>query len=168
MMMDHLIAPSRQLPYERRSALKSLLGSLTDAVREMTAIDQFNRRYWSEAARHLAIRRAVWLTKRHSESSLAAEVEFDDGTTPTLADYIRDLTGDLEGLLALVEVALRNGVEPETLKRALVEAGGNLQTDVDLAERMLKLDPKRVRFSSEQISSARALLDGLVPLRQGC
>lgn len=159
MMMDHLIAPSRQLPYERRSALKGLLGSLTDAVREMTAIDLLDRRYWIEAARHLAIRRAIWLTTRHAEPSSASEVAFDDSTTPTFADYIRDLTGDLDGLLALIEVALRNGVDPNKLKRTLIEARVNLQTDIDLAERLLKLDPKRAGFSSEQISSARGLLD---------
>jgi hypothetical protein len=158
MMMDHVIAPSRQLPYDRRSALEGLLGALTSAVREMAAIDQLDRRHWSAAARHLAIRRAVWLAKRAPETS-PTEVAFDDGTTPALADYIRDLTGNVEDLLALVEVALRNGVDSKTLKQALIKAGINLQADIDLAERLLKLDPKRAGISSEQISSACALLD---------
>ncbi|MHB8390265.1 MAG: hypothetical protein ACYDBH_11885 [Acidobacteriaceae bacterium] len=158
MMMDHAVAPSRQLPYERRAALEGLLCSLTEMVREMAAIDQLDRRYWSEAARHLAIRRAVWLAKRDPEPSRVAEAAFDEGTKPALADYVRDLTGDIEGLLALVEVALRNDVNPETLKRALTDAGIDLLTDIALAERLLKLDAKRAGFSPEQISSARALL----------
>ena len=159
MMMDHLIAPSCPLKYERRSAIKGLLGSLTDAVREMSAIDKLDRNFWSEAMRHLAIRRAIWLTKGRPAPRSAAEVALDETTRPVFADYIRDLTGDLPGLLALIEVASRNGVDPATLKRAFIEAEINLQADVDMAERLLKLDPKRAGFSPAQISSARALLD---------
>jgi hypothetical protein len=158
MMMDQLITSSQQMQPDRQAALRGLLGSLTDAVREMTAIKQFDRSYWAEAARHLAIRRAIWLVNGHAAAG-SVTAAFNDDTTPTLADYIRDLSGDLEGLFALIEVALRNGVDLATLKRAVIKAGIKLQADVDLAERLLKLDPKRAGFGSEQISSVRALLE---------
>jgi hypothetical protein len=107
MMMDHLITPSRKLSCDRKSALEGLLSSLTETVREMAAIDQINNGYWGEATRHLAIRRAVWLAKNGAEPSPTEDAVFGEETTPTFADYIRRLAGDVEGLFAMVEVALR-------------------------------------------------------------
>jgi hypothetical protein len=62
MLVDHLIGPPRSLGYDRSSAAENLLPRLDEAVREMVAIDQLNGKFWSEAVRHLAIRRAKWLS----------------------------------------------------------------------------------------------------------
>ena len=82
MMMDSLIAPPRPLDYDRSSAIENLLPRLDEAVREMTAIDQLNGKFWSEAVRHLAIRRAKWLPGCAAPNGVALSAD----AKPTLAD----------------------------------------------------------------------------------
>ena len=159
MMMDHIIAPARELPYERQSVLEALLRSLTDAVREMSAIDRLDRGYWDDAIRHLAIRRATWLSGKPPGGAVAAPVVFELDMTPSLGDFIRDLEGDVEGVLAFVEVALRNHVDPKALQEGLRAAGIDLRREADFGERLLELDPKRAGIRAEQISAARSLLE---------
>ena len=94
MMIDYIISPSRELQYERPAALRGLLSVLAKAVREMSSIDQFDRGYWSAAMRHLAIRRAVWLSRSHPDPSPSAIAAFEADTKPTLTDFLGELAGD--------------------------------------------------------------------------
>lgn len=90
MMMDHLIEPPCLLDYDRSLAIENLLSHLDEAVREMCAIDQLNGQFWSEAVRHLAIRRAKWL----SDPNLPHDVVLSAEAKPRLVDFIRALSGD--------------------------------------------------------------------------
>ena len=158
MMVDHLITPSRDLICDRRAALESILPALIEAVREMTAIDSLNTIYWKECARHLAIRRAVWLSGRAAAQGLGDIIILDDLTAPTLADFVSDLNGDTEGLLGFIDAAVRNGVDRSALKTALNEAAADLNSEILLAERLLELAPKRAGISAAQIELARSIL----------
>jgi hypothetical protein len=159
MMIDYIISPNRELQYDRPVALRGLLSVLAKAVTEMSSIDQFDRGYWSAAMRHLAIRRAVWLSRSHPDPSPSAIAAFEADTKPTLADFLGELAGDSEGLLGFLEVALRNRVDRDSLKRALVAARIDLHAEVTLAERLLDLAPRRVGIGPEQLASARSLLN---------
>jgi hypothetical protein len=159
MMMDHIIMPIRPLAYDRRPVLERLLRSLAEAVNEMASIDHSDQGFWGDAMRHLAIRRVVWLSGRQPEASPAAAVSFDEKTRPRLEDFIRGLRGDVQALMGLVEVALRNRVDPATLKQALEVAGIDLRKERSLAERLVDLDPKRAGITTEQLAAAETLLN---------
>ena len=153
MMMDHLISPQRPLGYDRRTALEGLLRLLDEAVREMAAIDQLNGKFWSEAVRHVAIRRATWLSNRTAPGgvSLGAEV------TPTLADFIRALAGDTENLLALAEVAQRNGVDSAALATAFQTAEIDINAEIAIAERLLAISTRAMGLNEAQLDAARKI-----------
>lgn len=158
MMLDHMIVPTRELKYDRRSAAGELVHLLTDFVHELEAIDRLDRGYWRDAMRHLAIRRAVWLSAQHIDGSQAPGIALDPGITPTLVDYIRDLAGNVENLLAFIDVALRNQVDRGTLRAAIDGAGIDLSSTIEFAERLMKLDPRRAGVGEAQLSAGRALL----------
>jgi len=158
MMLDHMIVPTRELKYDRRSAAGELVHLLTDFVHELEAIDRLDRGYWRDAMRHLAIRRAVWLSAQHIDGSQAPGIALDPGITPTLVDYIRDLAGNVENLLAFIDVALRNQVDRGTLRAAIDGAGIDLSSTIEFAERLMKLDPRRAGVGEAQLSAGRSLL----------
>ena len=153
MMMDHLISPPRPLDYDRSSVIKDLLPRLDEAVREMTAIDQLNGKFWSEAVRHLAIRRAKWLSNSTEPNSvvLSAEVK------PTLADFIRTLAGDTENLLALVHAAQQNGVDRAALAIAFKEAEVDLNAEINIADYLLAISPQAIGLTKAQLDVAREI-----------
>jgi hypothetical protein len=157
MMMDHLISAQRPLDYDRRSSIEGLLPLLGEAVREMTAIDQLNGKFWSEAMRHLAIRRAAWLSGSGAKNKRDGVV-LGPEVKPTLADFISDLSGDTENLLALVYVALRNGVGKSALVNAFKEAGMDLRAEIGIAERLLAISPRAMGLTEAQVDEARGLL----------
>ncbi len=159
MMMDHLISPPRPLNYDRRAAIERLLLLLTKAVREMTAIDQLNGKFWSEAVRHLAIRRAKWL----SSGALPGGVPLGAESKPTLADFIRDLAGDTENLLALAYVAHQNGVDKAELAAAFSAAGVHINSEIALAESLLAISPRAIGLNEAQLDVAREVLRGIPP-----
>lgn len=154
MMMDHLIEPPRPSGYERRAALESLLPALDEAVREMAAIDQLNGKFWSEAVRHLAIRRVKWLSGGGAPNSVALGPE----AKPTLADFIRNLAGDTENLLALAYVAQRNRVDNAVLATAFKAAQVDLRGEIAIAERLLAISPRAIGLSEAQLDAAREVL----------
>ena len=154
MMMDHLITPQRELGYDRYAALEGLLPRLNEAVREMAAIDQLNGKFWSEAVRHLAIRRAVWLSTHEKPN----EVAFNSEVKPTLADFIRSLAGDTENLLALVYVAQRNGVDKALLAAAFDAAGVDISAEIAIAEHLFAISPRAIGIDQAQLGAARELL----------
>jgi hypothetical protein len=156
MMMDHLIAPQRPLGYDRQSAVENLLSSLDEAVREMTAIDQLNGKFWSEAVRHLAVRRANWLTYGTGPDSIVLGAE----VRPTLADFIRALAGDTENLLALVYTVRQNGGDKAALATAFKEAEVDLNAEIDFAEHLLKISPRAIGLGRVQLDATREVLNG--------
>lgn len=158
MTLDHLILPQRTLPYDRRSSTMGLLPLLDDAVREMTAIDQLNGKFWIEAKRHLAIRRATWLAGTGIRQAGTDVVALDPETKPTLTDFIRDLAGDTEGLLNLVHIALLNHVEKRVLADAFREAGVDLGGEIEIAKRLLEISPRAANLRQAQIDAANGLL----------
>jgi hypothetical protein len=158
MMMDQIIMPVRPLTYDRRATFAELLPALAETVKEMAAIDHSDQGYWGDAMRHLAIRRAVWLSGKHPESSPMAAVAFDDAVRPMLEDFVRDIRGDVQGLMGFIEVALRNHVYQEQLRRVIETVGFNLRKEIDLATRLVELDPKRARITPEQLEAAQGLL----------
>ena len=93
MVLDHLISPAGPIGYDRRSAIKGLLPVLDGAVREMLAIDQLGGKFWSEAVRHLAIRRATWLSGRPGLQNNGDSPPLGPEARPTLADFIGNLGG---------------------------------------------------------------------------
>jgi hypothetical protein len=126
-------------------------------VHDMRAIDLADLGFWSGAMRHLAVRRAIWLgldgpAAVDSELKLAPEVR------PNLEDYVYDLKGDTEELLAFIEVALRNGVTRDQLKANILSAKIDLAAEIELALKLHKLDGRRTRFSDSQIAAAREIL----------
>ena len=163
MMMDHLISPPRPLNYDRRAAIERLLLLLTKAVREMTAIDQLNGKFWSEAVRHLAIRRAKWL----SSGAVPGGVPLGAESKPTLADFIRDLAGDTENLLALAYVAHQNGVDKAELAAAFSAAGVDINSEIALAESLLAISPRAIGLNEAQLDVAREVLRGIPPANSG-
>lgn len=151
MMMDHLIGPPRPLDYERLQAIESLLPQLNEAVREMTAIDQLNGKFWSEAVRHLAIRRAKWLSSPTGPNSVAISA----AAKPTLADFIRALAGDTENLLSLVYVAQRNGVDRAVLTAAFKVAEIDISAEIAIADHLLAISPRAIGLNALQLDVAR-------------
>jgi hypothetical protein len=158
MMLDHLILPQRTLPYTRQSAMQGLLPLLDEAIREMAAIDQLNGKFWIEAKRHLAVRRATWLSGTGLRQTNADVVALDPETKPTLADFIRDSAGDTEGLLTLVQVALLNHVEKSALVDAFKEARVDLGAEIEIAMQLLEISPRAANFGQAQIDAASELL----------
>ncbi|MCU9952596.1 hypothetical protein OEJ37_04370 [Burkholderia sp. BKH01] len=159
MMLDHLIMPLRALPYERSSVIVNLLPRLNEAIREMAAIDQLNGRFWSESIRHLAIRRAAWLS--NNDASIGITISAD--ATPNLSDFIRALAGDTENLLALACVAQQNHVDKAVIAKAFVEAEINLQAEIELAERLLSISPRAIGLDRAQIDTAREIARSDLP-----
>jgi len=159
MMMDHLISPPRPLSYDRRAALETLLLLLREAVHEMTAIDQLNGKFWSEAVRHLAIRRAKWL----SSGAVPGGVTLGADSKPTLADFIRDLTGDTENLLALAYVTRQNGIDKAELATAFTAAEVDMNAEIALAETLLAMSPRAIGLNIAQLDAAREVLGDISP-----
>jgi hypothetical protein len=159
MMMDYLIEPPRPLGYDRRIALEGLLPRLNEGVREMTAIDQLNGKFWSEAVRHLAIRRAKWLSGRAAPSGIFFSAE----AKPTLADFIRALAGDTEYLVALVYVAQQNGVDRADLATSFKEAEVDLNAEISIAEHLLAISPRAIGLNEAQLDAAREVLCNTLP-----
>ncbi len=151
MMMDHLIGPQQPLGYDQRTALEGLLPLLDEAVSEMTAIDQLNGKFWSEAFRHLAIRRAKWLSIGTGPNSVALSAE----TKPILADFIRALAGDTENLLALAYVAQQNGVDRTALADAFKVAGVNINAEIAIADHLLAISPRAIGLNKAQLDAVR-------------
>jgi hypothetical protein len=147
MMMDHLLLPQRPLNYDRGVALNSLLPLLDEALREMIAIDQLNGKFWTEAVRHLAVRRAKWDSTYEIQGGTAFAVE----TTPTMVDFLRAIDGDTENLLALAYVALRNGVSEATLAVAFTDAQIDIHAELKIAEHLRTLSPKAIGLDKEQL-----------------
>lgn len=154
MMMDHLIAPQRPLRYDRRAAIEGLLPLLDEAVREMAAIDQLNGKFWSEAVRHLAIRRAKWLSGGPVPNGVAINAE----AKPTLADFIHALSGDTENLLTLAYVARQNGVEGSALAAAFKAADVDITAEVAIADKLLAISPRAIGLNEAQLGAARDVL----------
>jgi hypothetical protein len=159
MMMDQLIEPARPLSYDRRTALEGLLPLLDQAVREMTAIDQLNGKFWSEAVRHLAIRRVKWVSSGAAPSGVALSAE----AKPALADFIRNLAGDTENLLALAYVAQRNGVDKAALATAFKAAEVDIGAEIAIAERLLAISPRAIGLNEAQLDAAREVLHDTPP-----
>jgi hypothetical protein len=160
MMLDHVVfpQPQRTLSYDRRSATTELLLLLVEAVREMAAIDQLNGKFWIEAKRHLAVRRATWLSGIGTQPTDAEAITLDPETKPTLVDFIRDSAGDTEGLLNLVQVALHNHVEKRALADAFTKAGVDLGAEIEIAKQLLEISPKAANLGWAQIDAASGLL----------
>lgn len=159
MMMDHLVNPPRPLNYDRRAAIEMLLLRLSEAVREMTAIDQLNGKFWSEAVRHLAIRRAKWLSSGVVPDGVTLGAE----TKPTLADFIRDLAGDTENLLGLAYVAHQNGIDNAELAAAFKATEVDINAEIALAESLLAISPRAIGLNEAQLDAAREVLRGIPP-----
>src|ERR1700733_6000529 len=119
MMLDCIVDPNRKIFGDRQTALERLFELLASAVREMSVIDRFDRSYWTDALRHIAIRRAIW----SADMNLTSHATFREAAKPAFVDFVAQLSSDTENLLALIEVALRNKVKPETLLQALDKAG---------------------------------------------
>lgn len=157
MMMDHVIWPQRPLGYDRCSALEGLLPLLDEAAREMAAIDQLNGKFWSEAVRHLAIRRVKWL----SNSDTLACGTLGQEAAPTLVDFIRTLAGDTENLLAFAYVAQQNGVDRGVLATAFRAAEVDVNAELAIAENLLAISPRAIGLSEAQLNAARWLLNDI-------
>lgn len=149
MMLDHLIMPPCQLSYDRQAAIENLLPCLAESVREMASIDQLNRKFWAEATRHLAIRRAKWL----SDENVVLGTE----TKPTLADFIYTLSGDTENLLAFVYVALQNDISEETIVTAFNAANVNIKAEIAIADSMCVMSPEKFALGKAQLDAVREI-----------
>jgi hypothetical protein len=154
MMMDHLIRPQRPLGYDRRTSIEGLLLLLDEAVSEMAAIDQLNGKFWSEAVRHLAIRRVKWLSNDTVPNSIALSAE----VKPTLADFIRALAGDTENLLSLAYVAKQNGIDKAVLDDAFKAADVDINAEIVIAERLLAISSRAIGLNEAQLDAAREVL----------
>jgi hypothetical protein len=159
MMMDHLIWPQRPPGYDSQTAIEGLLPLLDEAVREMTAIDQLNGKFWSEAIRHLALRRAQWLSGR----AITAGVALGPEVKPTLADFIHDLAGDTENLVALAYVAQQIGVDKAMLATAFKAAEVDISAEIAIAERLLAISPRAIGLNEAQLDAAREVLHDTPP-----
>lgn len=153
MMLDHVVWPQRTIPEDRVAVAARLIALLDDALREMSAIDPLDQQFWSEAARHLAVRRARWLSANAGADGLA----LPDSVRPTVADFISRLKGDTDELLNLAYVLQRNGLAPKTIAAAFEEAGIDLGEEVRLAERLRALSPKLTSISEVQLEAVQAL-----------
>lgn len=150
MMLDHLIGPPRELTYDRSSAIGGLLPSLYDAVREMAAIDQLNLKFWSAALRHLAIRRARWISTSASGASL-----LDVAARPTLSDFVQSLAGDTENLLSLAYVAEKNEISRAEIAGAFEAADVDIGAEIAIAERLISISPRAIGLDQQQLDNIR-------------
>jgi hypothetical protein len=153
MLLDHLVWPQREVVQGQSAAVASLLAGLDAAVREMAAIDPLNGKYWTEAVRHLAIRRATWF------SGEGDGIRLDADARPSLADFIAQLEGDTENLIILAHIAQRNGVRLETLAEAFRTARVDLALEINLAERLAATSPRAISLTGAQLQSARDIVD---------
>jgi hypothetical protein len=151
MMLDYLVDNGASVSYDRKKSLTSLLEQLFDCYREMRAIDWLNSTYWTEALRHLAVRRALWTADK---KNLAAW--WDDDTKPDLLEFIYSLSNDVENLLAFLEVAIRNGLKTTQLQTALGLI--DFPDQLDYAVRLFDLNPTKVNISKQQIEIAQTLI----------
>jgi len=160
MMLDRMADNRWGAPYERQPALDTLLPLLTNAANEMTAIDRRDQHYWSEAIRHLAIRRALWTAAAedggHSNSPI--EIGFSPDTAPSLGQFFCGFRENIESLLAMLEASLRNGVSVETLQNAIQFANIDLAAQVKFAKQLRDISPKHYPISDNQIAAATRLL----------
>jgi hypothetical protein len=154
MMLECIIDSNCKIQYDRQTSLENLFAQLTDAVKEMSNIERLAGGYWSEAFRHLAIRRALWVN-----SDLPLEAIFQEHAKPSFGDFLRELSEDAEALLILLNVALKNNVRRDILKTAIDESKINLLAQIDLADRLLVIDRRRAGIGPEQIATARSFLD---------
>jgi hypothetical protein len=157
MMMDHLISPQRTLRYDRRSAIQGLFRLLSEALHEMAAIDQLNGKFWSESARHLAIRRGAWLSDGN-EHATREGIVLDSNAKPTLADFIHDLAGDTENLLVFAYVAMQNGIAKAQIAEAFTAAEIDLGGELNMADRLRALSPKTMGLTEAQLEAIRGVL----------
>jgi hypothetical protein len=155
MMLDYLILPQRALTYDRRISVEALLPDLDNAAREMAAIDGLNGKFWTEALRHLAIRRAALLAEVPSSDRLAIHPD----ARPTLADFVQNLGGDTESLLVLAYVALRNGVEKSALVAAFAEAKVDIEAELNIAGRLRAISPRAISLTADQLKSVHELVE---------
>jgi hypothetical protein len=153
MMLDSIAHPAIKGTGDHQSSLQLTFRGVSAAVREMSAIDRFNRKYWDEALRHIAIRRAIWSADVHP-----GPTAFPGDTRPSFRDFIEELSGDTENLLALIEAALRNGVDAKKMKQLLSESGVDLKACIGFAERLIVLSQQRAEVGSQQVTAARLLL----------
>lgn len=153
MMMDHLIRPQRPLACDLRTALEGLLPLLDEAVREMTAIDPFNLKFWSDAIRHLAVRRAKWLSGPDTPNGVALNAK----AKPTLADFIGSLAGDTENLLGLAYVAHQNDIGSAALNAAFKATGVDIGAEIAIAQHLVEISPRAIGIGEAQLSAARAI-----------
>ncbi len=75
-----------------------------------------------------------------------------------MADFIRNLTGDTENLLALAYVARRNGVDKTTLATAFKAAKVDISAEIAIAEHLLAISPRAICLNEGQINAAREVL----------
>lgn len=106
------------------------------------------------AVRHLAIRRAKWLSGAPASNGVALNAE----AKPTLADFIRALSGDTENLLALTYVARQNGVEGSALAAAFKAADVDITAEVAIADKLLAISPRAIGLNEAQLGAARDVL----------
>jgi hypothetical protein len=151
--LDCTVDPNRKIDGGNQALLDGLFPQLAVAVQEMSAIDRFNQTYWTEAVRHLAVRRAIWVGGENSPGAA-----FADRSKPTFDDFLRGLSADTEGLLALIDVTQRNRVSPGKLHQAMKESGIDLAAQIAFAERLVALSAKRASVGAEQLSAARSVL----------
>ncbi len=153
-MLDQVVWPQRTIPKDRVGVAARLVALLDDALREMSAIDPHDRKFWSEAARHLAVRRARWL----SVDSGAEVLPLPDTVRPTLADFISRLKGDTDGLLDLAYVLQRNGTVSERIAAAFDQAEVDLGKELRLVDRLRTLSPRLTSISEEQLKAVKAMV----------
>ncbi|MGH3630584.1 MAG: hypothetical protein ACRDRL_24475 [Sciscionella sp.] len=154
MMLDTLVDPQFSNKLEKQAAHNGLFVHLASAAFEMRSIDHFDQGYWSMAIRHLALRRLLWTAQSNS-----VVVSFNETTTPTFVDFLKDAETEVEYLLALIDGCLRNGVTQTVVREQLDEAEIDLTRCIALAERLRTLDARRSGIDESQLQAARSVIE---------
>jgi hypothetical protein len=159
MMLDQMMMPVRPLPYDRLALITRLLPRLLGAVREMKQIDRTNAEYWDDAFRHLALRRMLYLSRGISAKENLPKIMLEPSVAPTISDFIEELDKNVEGLLAFIDVAIRNSAERTRLRDALTSAGVDLGELIRTADRIIEINPRRSGIDAGQLERTRSLLN---------
>lgn len=112
-----------------------------DGVRELRAIELFNREFYSSLSTHLLIRRALYEGSTIRDIPLPVSLAPD--TDPTLSTMLADIAGIAPIFFDGLDSLLRNGVSIQHVAAAIRSRGIDLSSLVSAATELNNIDERR-------------------------
>ncbi|MBR8295489.1 hypothetical protein KDW63_15000 [Burkholderia cenocepacia] len=157
-LLDQLALEADAREDVARNELCRLHDALASATLDMRSIDGFDRGKWALLRRHLSVRRIVWEIRADGASRTDQPLVFLPGDRPTYADYLRQVSNDVQELFTTLEMALINRADATRLREGLLAAEIHLRERIDLAERLRSIDSRRYPFNDQQLLAVSSLI----------